>query len=63
VFFEKYISIQNLIYTKIDLPLNIETPEQPFWIECDSRYLPDVPVNTESILEHELEEYLKNLKK
>jgi hypothetical protein len=63
VFFENYISIQKLIYPKQDLPLHIETPDHPFWIECESRNLSDVPVNTESILEYELEDYLKSLEK
>ena len=62
VFFEDYISIQKLHYPKQDLPTQVEIPENPFWIEIETKEFPDVPVNTESILEYELEEYLKNLK-
>jgi len=62
VFLEDYISIQKLYYPKQDLPVYIEIPKNPFWIEIESLELPDVPVDTKSILDYELDEYLKKLK-
>ena len=62
VFFENYMSIQKLIYPKQDLPLHIEVPEQPFWIELETMELPDVPASIESILEYHLNVFLEDLK-
>jgi len=61
-FFSFYISIEKLHYPHQDLPLHIEVPDQPIWIEIYSTILPDIPVDIKSILEVELEEYIEKLK-
>jgi len=62
-FLSFYIAIEKLYYPHQDLPLHIEVPNQPIWIEIYSMALPDIPVvDTRSILEVELEEYIEKLK-
>jgi len=61
-FFSFYVAIERLCYPHQDLPLHIEVPDQPFWVEIYSITLPNIPVGIKSILEVKLEEYIEKLK-